>query len=215
MEKMRKNACLLALLLAFMMMTGCSALPAEPSSGPDVAARQEAAAFAARLDRVHTDLNGAAKAGIAAVPGTDILDSGSKRVGASGYGYADVPASWLDFTDIDGDGSARQYSDPTGSCILTLQFWTPQEGMTAESTAAALRQNMEEEGAVGVVGATVSLGGYTAYQIYGLYADEDLMLVIWIFAEESGQLHFVSMEAPTGDILELVSGIEESYALTA
>lgn len=119
--------------------------------------------------------------------------SNSQRVGTDEFGYVTVPNNWYRFIDPDAT-STFQYSY-ANVYIVTL-YARDKAGMTAKDTATNSMYNMKQEGAENVTGATVSLGKYTAYQVYGHYRSENIWLVSWHFEAEDGKIHYISMEGP-------------------
>lgn len=55
---------------------------------------------------------------------------------------------------------------------------------------------MQSEGVEKLTEATVTLGKYSAYQVYGYYASDNVWLVCWFFEAEDGKTHYISIEGP-------------------
>ena len=129
----------------------------------------------------------------------------------------DVPEDWTDFQDPDISETSGlevlQYSDPTGKLIITLNY-SDNGQVEAQSAASSCWAQMEEEGAEDIQGATVELDGLTAYQVYGYYTSDDVMLVIWIFYDNDGLLHYISAEGPISSVMDSVNIIEDTYAVS-
>jgi len=142
----------------------------------------------------------------------EVVQTDVKRVGEINYGFVDVPSQWVLFDDVDVTAPIIQYSDPTGIAIITLNAWNKPEN-DAKTAASSIFAKMEKEGAQNVEGATVQLGGSTAFQVYGVYPNEKKFLVTWIFGTDDGYLHYVSAESSEDGIVEMVNLIESSFSL--
>lgn len=114
-----------------------------------------------------------------------------QRVGSSSYGYITIPGDWVAYQDANSN-SSLQYTD--GSYIITLKAVESSQS-SALSYATAVKRNFESDG-VNTTGATVSLGKYKAYQVYGYYTSVQKWHVCWIFEAEDGKTHFISVEGP-------------------
>lgn len=135
-----------------------------------------------------------------------------KRIGAVNYGYVDIPSDWVKFDDVDVTRPIIQYSDIYGKSIITLDAWEdPEED--PELNAKALWHQIEQEGAQDTSGATVTLGGRQAYQVYGYYADEDIMLIMWVFKTEDNYMHYIAAESSLDNIFDVLALVEESFSL--
>ena len=119
--------------------------------------------------------------------------SKSQRVGDDKFGYVTVPTNWYRFVDPNAT-STLQYSY-ANVYIVTLYARDKSE-LSARDYATSTMYKMKQEGAENVTGATVSLGKYTAYQVYGYYKNENLWLVCWHFEAEDNKTHYISMEGP-------------------
>lgn len=135
-----------------------------------------------------------------------------KRVGEANYGFIDVPFDWVKFEDVDVTIDIIQYCDLSGASVVTLNAWQDPNN-SAKNAASAVWVSMEQEGAKDVTGATVKIGEYTAYQVYGFYPNQSKTLVTWFFETDDGYIHYVAAEALTDDIYEIVNRIEKSFSL--
>lgn len=117
--------------------------------------------------------------------------SEEQRVGSSSYGYITIPGDWVAYQDANSN-SSLQYTD--GTYIITLKAVQSSQS-SALSYATAVKRNFENDG-VDTTGATVSLGKYKAYQVYGYYTSVQKWHVCWIFEAEDGKTHFISVEGP-------------------
>lgn len=143
----------------------------------------------------------------------DVTSSETKKVGKERYGFVEVPSYWKDFKDVDlpSDTTVIQYSDPSGSSIITMDV-TENYEHDIENTAQQGAQIMQNEGA-SVEGARVSIGGYEAYQVYGYYENDGTILVAWYFKDENNALHYVSAEGTLHDVSDVVEYVEKTYSL--
>lgn len=105
-----------------------------------------------------------------------------KQGGSKEDGYIKIPASYVNFQEEEVEG-LTQYCDPTGTNIITLDFY---EGINYEDAANNMVYYMQEdENVEGLSGATVMINGYNAKQIYCHYIDDDKFLVIWMIEDPS------------------------------
>lgn len=114
-----------------------------------------------------------------------------QRVGSSSYGYITIPGDWQAYQDVNSN-SSLQYTD--GTYIVTLKAVESSQS-SALSYATSVKRKFEGDG-VDTTGATVSLGKYKAYQVYGYYTSVKKWHVCWIFEAEDGKTHFISVEGP-------------------
>lgn len=142
--------------------------------------------------------------------------SKTRQVGAEKYGFITVPDTWKNFTDPDaasitGD-PVKQYCDETGKLIITLNC-TEDPQSDAKSAASSCWAQMEQDGASDIQGATVQIADCEAYQVYGYYTDDDVMLVIWVFTDSDGILHYISAEGPIDSVMDAVKLVEKTFTL--
>lgn len=137
----------------------------------------------------------------------------TKKVGKEDYGFVEVPSEWVDFKDLSlpDDTTVIEYSDPSGSSIITMNIAYNYE-QSADNAMQGLAQKIKDEG-VDVQGAKVKLGGYDAYQVYGTYENEGIVLVMWTFKDENNTLHYVSAEGKENDIFDVVGYLEKTYSV--
>lgn len=114
-----------------------------------------------------------------------------KRVGSPEYGYITIPGNWEDYKDT-ASNTSLQYTD--GSYIITLKAVKATES-NALAYATAVKQSFINDG-VDTTGATVSLGKYKAYQVWGYYTGVQKWCVCWIFEAEDDKTHYISVEGP-------------------
>ena len=151
-----------------------------------------------------------------------VPDEETKHVGADGIGFVDIPASWIEFKDAEG-GDDLQWCDGTPYTIVTLNVINLSEALSEEERADftietalnnianhLLEEGMDEES---ITGAHVTLAGRDAVQVYGMYPDEGLMLVVWLVEDDAGNYRYVSAEGTTETILNSVAIVESSYTL--
>lgn len=144
----------------------------------------------------------------------------TQRVGKAGIGFVDVPADWVLFQDAAG-GSDLQYSDVTGTDIITMNQFDisalsaeEQAAFTAEDAAYSVWNNIEQrdgDSVMDIQGATVTLAGYDAYQVYASYTD-GVFLCSWCLMDEQGIIYYVAAEGPSDTIMDTVAMIEATYS---
>lgn len=144
---------------------------------------------------------------------TDNETVGAKRIGSELYGFWDVPDDWIQFQDLSGAEEVLQYSDSLGIHITTSRYFEDSD-LTALDVANYYYSQMEQDGAVDVTGATVSLDERESLQVYGYYPNEDVMWIVWAFAVDGEEdiYHMVSVEGPSGSISEVFERMENSYS---
>ncbi|TYQ17935.1 UNVERIFIED_CONTAM: hypothetical protein Cloal_0327 [Acetivibrio alkalicellulosi] len=135
-----------------------------------------------------------------------------KRVGEKNYGFVDIPSDWVKFNDVNVEEEIIQYSDLSSKSIITLNAWKAGDE-NAKDVASSIWARMEDEGAIGIEGAFVELAEHSSYQVYGLYPEDEIILVAWAFKTDDGYMHYVSIESTMDDVFELVNMIEESFSL--
>ncbi len=123
---------------------------------------------------------------------TSTVPAGKQKVGDKDFGYVLVPSNWTRFVDPDAP-STLQYSY-ANLYILTMAH-VPTSSMSAYQYASSYASRMKSEG-VDVKTATVKMGDYTAYQVYGKYESENTWLVAWVFETKDGQTRSLAIEGP-------------------
>lgn len=134
-------------------------------------------------------------------------------IGNDDFGYLKLPGKWYKFQDVDGK-SALQYSLDS-QWIVSLESYEPKyDDETAEYLAKTSLSNLinNEVGVENATGATVKLAGYDAYQVYGLYTNDNIWLVEWFFEPGDGKIHYISVEGP--DYNSDYFKIPETFSLT-
>ena len=125
-------------------------------------------------------------------PNQDIVQKG-KRVGSDEFGYITIPENWVNFVDVD-KNSTLQYS--YANIYIATLYAVPTTQIDAYNYASNIMTKLQSEGVQNVQGATVSVGKYSAYQVYGYYSNENTWLVCWFFETEDGKTHYISIEGP-------------------
>lgn len=144
-----------------------------------------------------------------------------QTIGNADVGHVTIPASWVEFDDVDVDDDAGiiQYcGDP--STIITLSAGPASNAgdiagfdSASEKIANLIYSDMANEvGEENVEGAKVTLAGQQAYQVYGAYSD-GTFLVNWVLEDSAGNVHFVSAEGTAETIEEAVGYVEGSYTI--
>ena len=118
---------------------------------------------------------------------TEITDSGFvfkgkvMEIGDDEHGYIMVPADSYKFYDATGTNMI-QYAIDGPTNIMTIKHLP---GVGSYLAAQGIMAGIDEKGIVqGLTGATVKLGDYDAYQIYGLYPD-GVYEVIWVTEDKN------------------------------
>ena len=139
-----------------------------------------------------------------------------KRVGEEKYGFLQVPDDWKDYVDSEVAAvsglSLKQFCDASGKLIITLNYSEGSQ-VDAQEAASSCWVQMEQDGAQNIQGSTVKLAGCKAYQVYGYYTNDDVMLVIWVFTDKDGTLHYISAEGPLDSVMDCVKLVEDTFAL--
>ena len=116
-----------------------------------------------------------------------------KQIGNNEFGYLSVDDNWYKYYDVDAPQVLEYTLDGNWIIFMYAQDATK---VDAKAYATSVGEKMKEEGATGVTGATVKVGNYTAYQVYGYYQKEDKWLVAWCFEPGDGKSHYISIEGP-------------------
>ena len=150
----------------------------------------------------------------------DDADEQAQHVGADGIGFVDVPATWVKFTDVDGNDSI-QWCDGTPYTIISLNTFdldsVPEDqraDFDAEDAASSVWTNMLNDGCdeESVQGAHVTLAGRDAVQVYGVYPDGSF-LVCWLVEDDDDAIRYVAAEGTQDTIMDAVGIVEGTYAL--
>jgi len=139
-----------------------------------------------------------------------------QRVGAEGFGFVDVPSNWVGFQDYatTSEVNVLQFSDPTGTSIITMQYIEAAGNLTSpEDFLNLTAMFMENIGGVGIEGARVSLNGIDSLQVYAYFPHDDTFMITFAFEVESGILNQVTVEGPADDIMQTLYYVESSFSL--
>lgn len=205
--KMKKISKLLFVVVFGMVLTGCGTGNTTQSTEVVVSDGPETESTAVEVELEEIDAEDASEEGTTETP-VEL-----KRVGEEGYGFVDIPVDWVNFQDINSTQDLRQYSDLTGTSIITL-FVVGDSPNDAEQAATNSWAGMENNGAVDIQGAIVELDGYETYQVYGIYENAGIMLVTYHFEDEEGKLHYISAESNQGGIIQVIELVEDTYSVT-
>lgn len=136
----------------------------------------------------------------------------TQRIGSVENGYTDLPGDYVKFEDPSLGSDFLQYSDTTGTNIVTLGHYSDE--LSAHSYASAILASFQQDSEMdqsSVTGATVTLDGCDAYQVYGYYPDEDLFLVVWLLdSPEDDYIHYIAVEF-TSENFDLFEMVEDTY----
>ena len=139
---------------------------------------------------------------------TSVGDSMTGTIDLTSYG------KWYEWREANGGwpkevvASAQAYEIGSGSIITMLTYNTNVDPKTMASAAV---ENMRSNNCSGVDGATVTIGGYEAYQAYGLYPD-NTYFVCWYFKGNDNYLHYVAVEFPKTEY-SVFTLVENNYKL--
>lgn len=156
---------------------------------------------------------------VEAVPESD-AETATKHVGAEGVGFVDIPSTWVDFKDVDGN-SSLQWCDGTPYTVVSLNTFDlsglPEEdraSFTTEDAANSVWTNMLSDGAVedSVTGARVTLAGRDAVQVYGTFPDGST-LVCWLVQDDAGVIRYAAAEGTDETIMEAFDIVDKTYQL--
>jgi len=116
-------------------------------------------------------------------------------IGSDEYGYLTLPGKWYTFYDVSGTKSGLQYTKDS-IWIVSIDSMEKTTTISAESLAKTALYNMKygDEKVENATGATVKVGSYTAYQVYGYYPNDNIWLVEWFFEPGDGKVHYISVE---------------------
>lgn len=224
MSRASRLALSLALCLCLPLAAGCSSSDSKPA---DDTTKEEEVVLTDE-DAKETDLTDEAededdKTDAAEADDTDDADDADEQtqhVGADGTGFVDVPATWVEFHDTDGNDSI-QWCDGTPYTIISLNTFdiesVPEEERASFDAVAAansvwanmLNDGVEEDS---VQGARVKLAGRDAVQVYGVYPDGSF-LVCWLLQDDAGVIRYVAAEGTQDTIMDSVEIVENTYAL--
>ena len=109
--------------------------------------------------------------------GTFYFTGKTQQIGTDEDGYIQVPLGYTPYQD-EGIEGMTQYCDSTGANIFTLDYY---EGMSYQMSAESMRNYLsQDENVENLQGATSSLNGYTALQLYGHYKDGYFIVAYFI-----------------------------------
>lgn len=110
----------------------------------------------------------------------DFVFSGRlQQIGDDTNGYLKVPLGYIAFQE-EGIEGMTQYADATGKNIFTLRRY---KDLTYQMAAENMRSYLTQQDTVqDLQGATVTVAGYNALQLYGHYSD-GFYIVIWFIED--------------------------------
>ncbi len=122
---------------------------------------------------------------------TPVITDSSKVVGNDNFGYVKVPASWVEFHDVD-NPSVYQYTDiGEYGYIITLNSY--EEDITPYTAANNILSSITSGGNEATLTSAI-IGRYVAYKVDAKYTD-GTYIDIYLFKAD-GKLHYVSIEGP-------------------
>lgn len=144
----------------------------------------------------------------------------TKHVGADGVGFVDIPATWVEFQDTDGN-TALQWCDGTPYTVVSLDTFDtsglPEDeraSFTPEDAANSVWNNMLNDGAVedSITGARVTLADRDAVQVYGIHPDGSI-LVCWLVQDDEGVIRYAAAEGTDETIMDAFDIVNLTYQL--
>ena len=122
---------------------------------------------------------------------TPVITDSSKIVGNDNFGYVKVPASWVEFHDVD-NPSVYQYTDiGEYGYIITLNSY--EEDIEPYQAANNVLNKITSEGNTATLTSAI-IGRYVGYKVDAKYTD-GTYIDIYLF-KANGKLHYVSIEGP-------------------
>ena len=217
---LKKIGLILMAILIFASVAGCGGNSAPEKTEPAIERDEDQTGGSRRGEPEETEAPIRTEAPTSAVtpaatptaaPATETAET--RRVGEEGYGYIDIPASWVVFTDVDGSATVKQWAaDPV--TIISLDIVPNTDGaLDPEQAAQNIAAHLESTGASDLTGARVTVGGFDAAQIYCVYPDEGIFLVIWLFDGGDGIIHYIAAEGTGDTVMEAFTIVEETYSL--
>ena len=145
-----------------------------------------------------------------------VKEVGTQKIGSDEYGYLDIPANWVKFSDksvedIGTDNPFIAFSNKEGTEIVKM-LAVETDTQKAETMAMNLMDSFEQEGFKDLTGARVNDTGFEGFQVYGI-APGEIMHMVWTFEDGVGKSHYISVQGKlTTDTS--VFDIPKSYSLT-
>lgn len=138
----------------------------------------------------------------------DEISGNTKYIGNSEIGYIKVPTDWVPFSDVNAP-DAFQYSDPKSKYIVSLSAVKTTQ-IDALTWFNNVKDYLEKQGELtNIKAGATKLSVYDAYQLYGYYDKDGMVLVVWTFDTPNGYTHYISLE---GDLaINDYSYIPESF----
>lgn len=153
----------------------------------------------------------------AVLPADDVVNGDTQTIGSYEVGYVDVPADFVTFyNDVYLGPGTIQYSDMTGSTIVTMQYFDGTYS-SAESCATGMYMQFAGDSEVDqstLTSASVTIGGVNAYQVYCYYPAYETYVVTWSFESPyDDYIHYIAVEFDYEDyyVFEMV---EDTYRFT-
>lgn len=131
-----------------------------------------------------------------------------QQIGDEEHGYLKIPAAFKEYHE-EGVEGLLQYASEDGSTIVTLQYY---EKTPYTTVANNFRYYLEsQENFEGLTGATVTINGYDALQLYGHYSTDNSFLVVWLIQnpDNTEDSFYLALEFPAGD--EDIIGISSTF----
>lgn len=112
--------------------------------------------------------------------------------------------NWADWHEADGMDSVyesryQKFNTETQTIINLTVFQGEYDDAGVSLSADNLSREMESEGYKNLEVKKTWIGGYSAYEISGMYQD-GMYISIWLFADRNNKLHFISVEYYPDDV---------------
>jgi len=143
-------------------------------------------------------------------------DKATKRVGEDGYGYLDVPKSWMPCI---AETSIKLDSAFWETCLS----WEVDKGMLAvgylENTnsdamkiASSIMEDNLKNGMIESQASLTFVGDYEACRIDGSLPDEDLDIIIWVLERSGGRISVITAEGSSSSVRKIGEVVESSFS---
>lgn len=110
-------------------------------------------------------------------------------------------ADWYEADSIDSYYESRyqKFNMETQTIINLTVFTGEYDDASAKTYADISYQDMESQGCKQLENKKTSIGGYSAYEVSGMYQD-GMYLSVWYFTDRNNKLHFISVEYYPDDV---------------
>ena len=209
---LRKLLCLLLSVVLLISLAGCFGAPQQPLiSDADPTFPENESDLDGIADTSSSD-EPTSESGSMETDDPISFSDETKRVGKEDFGFVTVPEMWVDFKDVN-ESTTAQYSDISGSYIVSLDNNKNVEIEDPELWAQVILLQMDSYGSTDFEGATIEYMGYPCYQCYGTFPDGTIW-VVHIFTVDDGSIRYLSIEGPISGFMEIYELVSESYSVS-